>query len=203
MANVFLENLKYRTQRETRIDPWNVRDNFRLNHQPLRELVVVDNNEKEVTYYVQYQSEDCFNVFRKDVNGFLVPIALDSVLKMSATRPDRLYVRDDNHQYQVNFFIDPSTEEVVQVDYEGAPLKFKKKIDRLEKERSDDKGEMKDHVKSPMPGTVVKVFVEVGQKVTAGQSLASIESMKMEYVIKATHDCVISKIDCKASQFVQ
>lgn len=56
----------------------------------------------------------------------------------------------------------------MQVDYEGAPLKVKKKVELLEKEKLDDKGEMKDHVKSPMPGTVVKVFVEVGQQVTAG-----------------------------------
>jgi biotin carboxyl carrier protein len=49
-----------------------------------------------------------------------------------------------------------------------------------------------------MPGTVVKVFVETGQKVKKGQSIVSIESMKMEYVLKATHDCTIGKIDCKA-----
>ena len=46
-----------------------------------------------------------------------------------------------------------------------------------------------------MPGTVVKVFVNVGDEVKAGTPLASIESMKMEYVIKATHDVKIGKLD--------
>lgn len=48
------------------------------------------------------------------------------------------------------------------MDYEGAPLKVRAKTIQLEKEGSDVGGEMKDHVKSPMPGTVVKVFVEAG-----------------------------------------
>ena len=62
---------------------------------------------------------------------------------------------------------------------------------------------MRDHVKSPMPGTVVKVFVRTGDKVKMGQNLASIESMKMEYMVKASHDCVVGAIDIKEGQFVQ
>lgn len=38
-----------------------------------------------------------------------------------------------------------------------------------------------------MPGTVVKVFVEPGQEVEAGDNLVAVESMKMEYLVKATH----------------
>lgn len=57
-------------------------------------------------------------------------------------------------------------------------------------------------VKSPMPGTVVKVFVNKGDKVKAGDNLCTIESMKMEYMIKATHDCVISQVDVTPGQFV-
>jgi biotin carboxyl carrier protein len=53
-----------------------------------------------------------------------------------------------------------------------------------------------------MPGTVVKVFCKTGDEVTKGQALASIESMKMEYVIRATHDCTVGAVDMKAGQFV-
>ena len=168
MTKVWLESLKFRTTRASSIDPWSQRDCFRLNHQPLRELVLVDGHDKEESYFVQYMSEDCFNVFKKDQHGYLVPIALDAVVQMAMNQPDRLYVRDDNHQYQVDYFMDPATDEVVQLDYEGAPLKVRAKTVPLEKEGSDAAAEMKDHVKSPMPGTVVKVFVEAGQKVKAG-----------------------------------
>jgi urea carboxylase len=42
-----------------------------------------------------------------------------------------------------------------------------------------------------MPGTVAKVFVSKGQQVKKGDNLLAVESMKMEYMIKATHDVAI------------
>ena len=46
---------------------------------------------------------------------------------------------------------------------------------------------MTEFVKSPMPGSVVKIYCEVGQIVQANEPLISVESMKMEYLIKASH----------------
>ncbi len=40
-------------------------------------------------------------------------------------------------------------------------------------------------VRSPMPGRVVKVLVEVGDAVTAGQGVAIVEAMKMENELRA------------------
>lgn len=80
------------------------------------------------------------------------------------------------------------------MDYEGSPLSIKVKKTVLCKE-TESTNAASDHVKSPMPGTVVKVFCKVGDVVKAGTPLASIESMKMEYVIKATHESTISKVD--------
>ena len=48
-----------------------------------------------------------------------------------------------------------------------------------------------DVVKSPMPGTVVKIYVKEGQQVKANDSLISVESMKMEFLIRATHDAKV------------
>jgi hypothetical protein len=53
VVKVFLENLKYRTRRESDLDPWSKRDMFRLNHTPMREVVLVGkNDESEGTLYV-------------------------------------------------------------------------------------------------------------------------------------------------------
>ena len=54
----------------------------------------------------------------------------------------------------------------------------------------DASGSASDHpvVKSPMPGKVIKVTVEQGQTVKAGDSLVVIEAMKMEHVIEAPCD---------------
>ena len=45
-----------------------------------------------------------------------------------------------------------------------------------------------------MPGTVVKVYVSAGQQVKANDPLISVESMKMEFLIRATHDATIESI---------
>ena len=47
---------------------------------------------------------------------------------------------------------------------------------------------------SPMPGRVVKLFVQPGQEVKKGDPIISVESMKMEYFIKAQRDGVIGSL---------
>ncbi len=54
--------------------------------------------------------------------------------------------------------------------------------------------DMSRYVLSPMPGLLVDVAVEVGQKVQAGERIAVIEAMKMENVLFAAADGVVGKI---------
>jgi biotin carboxyl carrier protein len=49
-------------------------------------------------------------------------------------------------------------------------------------------------VKAPMPGLVLRVLVEPGQRVEAGAALAVLEAMKMENQIKAPMAGVIERI---------
>jgi propionyl-CoA carboxylase alpha chain len=49
-------------------------------------------------------------------------------------------------------------------------------------------------VLSPMPGLLVDVAVQPGQKVQAGERVAVIEAMKMENVLLATQDAVVKKV---------
>lgn len=73
----------------------------------------------------------------------------------------------------------------------------------LYRDENEESVAASDCAKSPMPGTVVKIFCKPGDEVKAGQSLCSIESMKMEFIVKATHDHIIDRVDIKAGQFVQ
>jgi len=50
------------------------------------------------------------------------------------------------------------------------------------------------YVISPMPGLLVDVAVQPGQKVQAGERVAVIEAMKMENVLFATQDGVVKKV---------
>nr|WP_324292846.1 biotin/lipoyl-containing protein [uncultured Cohaesibacter sp.] len=45
-----------------------------------------------------------------------------------------------------------------------------------------------------MPGLVVSIAVKEGQKVQAGEALATVEAMKMENVLRAERDLVVSEI---------
>ncbi|MGW9554701.1 acetyl/propionyl/methylcrotonyl-CoA carboxylase subunit alpha [Nocardiopsis sp. NPDC055551] len=49
-------------------------------------------------------------------------------------------------------------------------------------------------VRSPMPGTVLDVPVQVGQRVTAGTTLAVVEAMKMEHSVPAPIDGTVATV---------
>jgi propionyl-CoA carboxylase alpha chain len=54
--------------------------------------------------------------------------------------------------------------------------------------------DMSKYVLSPMPGLLVEVAVQPGQKVQAGERVAVIEAMKMENVLFAAADGVVAKV---------
>ncbi|KAL7075236.1 hypothetical protein ACQ4LE_005653 [Meloidogyne hapla] len=56
--------------------------------------------------------------------------------------------------------------------------------------------------KSPMPGIVEKLFVNVGDKVTKNQGLVALNAMKMEYLIRAPFDAIVDSINCSVGQSV-
>jgi propionyl-CoA carboxylase alpha chain len=48
-----------------------------------------------------------------------------------------------------------------------------------------------------MPGLVVSVTVREGQEIKAGETLAIVEAMKMENVLRAERDLTVTKINVK------
>jgi acetyl-CoA carboxylase biotin carboxyl carrier protein len=55
-------------------------------------------------------------------------------------------------------------------------------------------------VAAHITGTVWKIEVKVGQKVSAGETLVILESMKMEMPVEAPEDGTVKEIRCKESQ---
>ncbi|MFD7653449.1 acetyl/propionyl/methylcrotonyl-CoA carboxylase subunit alpha [Actinosynnema sp. NPDC059797] len=55
---------------------------------------------------------------------------------------------------------------------------------------------------APMPGTVVRVSVEVGQRVEAGAELLVLEAMKMEHRVLAAHGGVVGRVLVEAGRQV-
>ena len=57
-------------------------------------------------------------------------------------------------------------------------------------------------VNAPMPGLIVMITVELGQKVTQGDTVAILESMKMQNELKSPIAGVVRSIQAEASQAV-
>lgn len=57
-------------------------------------------------------------------------------------------------------------------------------------------------VKSPLPGSVIKVLVSEGQAVKKGDTLLTLESMKMENPIMSDRDATVKQIAVSAGQNV-
>jgi 3-methylcrotonyl-CoA carboxylase alpha subunit len=55
---------------------------------------------------------------------------------------------------------------------------------------------------APMPGRIVKVLVEAGAKVTAGQPIILLEAMKMEHTLAAPQDGVVAPMSHRAGDLV-
>ena len=57
-------------------------------------------------------------------------------------------------------------------------------------------------VKAPMPGKVVRVLVEVGQAVEAGQGLVVVEAMKMQNELKSPKSGTVAELRAEAGSTV-
>jgi biotin carboxyl carrier protein len=44
---------------------------------------------------------------------------------------------------------------------------------------------------SPMPGTISKIFVKIGELLKRGDPIFAMEAMKMEHVIRASRPCTV------------
>ena len=60
-----------------------------------------------------------------------------------------------------------------------------------------------DHVGSPLPGQVAKIFVQSGSKVIKGDKLLVIEAMKMETTINADKSGTIKSINVASGDNVE
>jgi propionyl-CoA carboxylase alpha chain len=71
--------------------------------------------------------------------------------------------------------------------------------ERLPKREAADTSKI---IVSPMPGLVVALDVVVGQEVKTGETVAIIEAMKMQNIIKAERDGVVKTVGAKAGDSV-
>jgi biotin carboxyl carrier protein len=67
----------------------------------------------------------------------------------------------------------------------------------------NDQGKRADALKAPMPGLVVRVQVQAGDRVNAGSGVVVLEAMKMENELKAQAAAVVKAVRIAAGEAVE
>jgi acetyl/propionyl-CoA carboxylase alpha subunit len=76
-------------------------------------------------------------------------------------------------------------------------LRYEHTLQRL---AAQQQGSAEDHVRAPMPGSLVAVHAKAGQTVARGDTLLVMESMKMETTIAAPRDGVVEAVHFSVGQ---
>ncbi|MCL4253115.1 MAG: acetyl-CoA carboxylase biotin carboxyl carrier protein subunit [Anaerolineae bacterium] len=119
-------------------------------------------------------------------------LALDETLYSVITdkRSLQVVIEEDNSNYNI---------EVEGRMFEGHVLDERA---MLLSQRRGGVGGGSGELKSPMPGLIVGVTVEIGQAVFKGQTVVILESMKMQNELKAPVDGVVQTISVQKGQTV-
>ncbi len=108
--------------------------------------------------------------------------------------------------YQVD--IDFDDEDNLQVSLNGMVYDIeisndtKKLLSKYISDSGSGKAKSGGIIKAPMPGLVIKLLVDVGMNVIAGDKIIIVEAMKMENILKSTINGVVKKIHVKEGQAV-
>ena len=153
--------------------------------------------ENEKKYVIKFEDKRIDNIIQKDGDSFLVQI--------------------NNNQYHLSLSMQSNDPRVIcSIDDQKMVLQIRKRLPRYElvhkgkvalalisEQRLADLNElmpkkipqdMSKFLLSPMPGLLIKVCVDEGQEVKAGEELAVVEAMKMENSLRASKDLKIKSI---------
>ena len=153
--------------------------------------------ENKKKYVIKFEDKSIDNIIQKDGDGFLVQI--------------------NNNQYHLSLSMQSNDPRVIcSIDDQKMVLQIRKRLPRYElvhkgkvalalisEQRLADLNElmpkkipqdMSKFLLSPMPGLLIKVCVDEGQEVKAGEELAVVEAMKMENSLRASKDLKIKSI---------
>ena len=106
----------------------------------------------------------------------------------------------DNNQFEIEVNGSKYTVEVER-EVAAAPKTTPGKVNAISNPASTSAGTVAT-TKAPLPGSIVKVLAAEGQKVSKGDTVLTMESMKMENEIKAECSGVVIKLHVSAGQNV-
>jgi 3-methylcrotonyl-CoA carboxylase alpha subunit len=176
-------------------NPWYTQDAFRVNFKSDRKLTFEDHDETKYVVSVTYLSDSEFEA--SVIEG---PLKGESArFKAKLSDENHVQIESETERLNLEFFVDhENTIHTVRKDGDIVALKLE-----VQDFSGEDAASSADLVAAPMPGKIVKIFSKPGEKVVKGQQLLSLESMKMEYIIKAERDGVVKDVHTAETEFVQ
>ncbi len=142
-----------------------------INYEHKNHVYNVTIERRKEHYFVTYDNTE-YKVTAEEINpGHLKIVVGDRLIKSIVTEGEK----------EKFIFIDGDVYKVVPVELTG-----RKKTTEQESGKSD--------LDSPISGKIVSIKVKKGQQVKRGDILIIIEAMKMEYLIRAPYDGIISTI---------
>ena len=114
-----------------------------------------------------------------------------SILNNGLSYDATLIKGDTGKHYRVA--LNYSNYEIDMLDSQAKYMRMRKKND-LEKQA--------DKIKAPMPCKIVKVYVEPGQQLEAGDIVLTIEAMKMQSNISVSEACTVLEVKCSENDSV-
>jgi len=160
--------------------PWYIQDAFRVNYNYTRQIKLIDQKDNSYEVEIRYISQNEFDIrivdgeFKTDFIRFSCKLLSNNLLEIESSTEKKI----------VEFYVD-SESRVHTMRKEGGNVVLKVMVDNFEGDAAVSSSNM---IVSPMPGKIVKLFMKKGDKVKKGQQIISLESMKMEYLIKAERD---------------
>lgn len=124
------------------------------------------------------------------INGKSFNVGIESVIPGSSAK-----VMVNGREYIVQFDGNGTYgADAVQDVAPAVPTAVPQAVSPLAAERTDVSSGVENVIVSPLPGVIIGINVNVGDKVKAGQCLVTLEAMKMENAIEAECDGTVKKI---------
>jgi|GEM_PF-1237618 len=137
-----------------------------------------------------------FLIIKEELKKFSSKLLIEQVSK------NYFIGRIDNQVYEI--VLDKDEFDNIVLYYKGQIFVFKTSIVLTNKNMKNKKDLNTDVlIKSPMPGLISKILVNVGDKINKGQSLLKIEAMKMENEIKSSVNGIVESIKVDAGVVVE
>jgi biotin carboxyl carrier protein len=135
------------------------------------------------------------------IDGDAVSLAdVEGAFAVRETASGRWHVQHDGHPHRQAEGVAARAGDVVWVSLAGELFAFRIAAD-AGKPRGSSRAQ--DALTPPMPATVVRVAVNVGDAVTEGDTVVVLEAMKMELAIRAPMAGTVRAVHCKAGDLVQ